>query len=136
MPTGTGYNPQKTSDFEKSKLIFSGQTIYFDALENDTTDGDLTLADDVLITGGQLLVKGGNIHDQVFMQVVHPTAGVLNEFVSGWRINPDSTDQFTIVLNYPAKIPAGLIIRCKYIADATTGTRDVAVNLHLHKVLE
>lgn len=132
---GSIYDPVKTADFEKTKINFSGQSISLTCEENATSEGDLELADDYLMTGGMLLVKGGGFSDRVYVQIVHPTYGVVNEFISGYRICEDMIKQFDISLNYPAKLPAGLKIRCKYVAGDAVGTRDVAVNLYLHKVL-
>jgi hypothetical protein len=129
------YDPQKLSDFEKGKLEFSGQSIYFECSESMTQSADYLVTDDILITGGILLVKGGKLEDRVYLQVVHPTAGVINEFISGYRISEDVNKQFEMNLPYPAKIPAGLSIRCKYVADALVGIRDIAVNFYFHKIM-
>lgn len=137
MPTNTTYNPTNTNDFDKTKLNFSGKSITFDCRPGETAYSDLQLTDDSLMTGGILLVKGGEINDQVYLQIAHPTLGVVNEFVSGFRIIEDQIKQFELQLNYPAKIFAGLSIRCKYVACSTMeSTRSIALNLILHKVLE
>ena len=136
MAINTNYNPANVKDFEKGKLNFSGQSIYLECEPSLDNSADLALADDYLLTGGILLVQGGNFHDRVYLQVVHPTYGVIAEFVSGFRILPDSVKQFELQLDYPAKLYAGMSLRCKYVADAATGTRDIAVNFFLHKVLE
>ena len=72
---------------------------------------------------------------QVYFQVVHPVLGVVNEFVSGFHIIEDEQKQLDLQLNYPAKLTKGLKIRCKYVAQEGTGTRDIAVNFYLHKIL-
>lgn len=135
MPSNTIYNPLRTLDFTKDMVLFSGKSIYFDAATNAVTEADLTLTDDMLLTGGQLLVKGGDIHDVISLQIVHPTLGVVSEFVTDWHINPDQTEQFILNMNYPAKLATGLKIRCKYTAYDSLANRDVCVNLYLHKVL-
>jgi len=131
----SGYDPVNVNDFEKSKLSFSGQGIYFECSENAEASQDLVLADDYLLTGGTLIVKGGDLHDKVYLQVIHPQAGLLSEFVSGFRVIGDQQKQFDLQLPYPAKIPGGLSLRCKFVAGATVGVRDIAVNFYLHKVL-
>ena len=135
MASNTIYNPLKVSDFTKDSIKFSGQSIYFQCESNTEASQDYTLTDDMLLTGGILLVKGGKFTDRIYLQVVHPIAGVVDEFVSGFRVAEDSNEQFKIDLPYPAKIPAGLKIRCKYVSSSDVGTRDVAVNFFLHKVL-
>jgi len=135
MPTNTNYDPKKSSDFTKDDLQFSGQAIYFECLENTESFGELTLAEDFLLTGGDLLVENGKIEDKIFLQIIHPTFGVVNEFVSGYRIMSDSVLQTKINSGYPAKLSAGLKIRCKYVAGAGTAARKIAVNLSLHRVM-
>jgi hypothetical protein len=135
MPTNTQYNPQKTSEFTKDNLQFSGQAIYFECPPSSDQHTDLQLTEDYLLTGGRLLVKGGNLEDTVFIQIVHPIYGVVNEFISGYRVASDTELQINLSLDYPAKLPAGLSIRCKYVSNAETGTRKIALNMFLHKVL-
>ena len=135
MPTNTTYNPERKSEFTKGNLLFSGQTIYFEINESQDSYSDLTLTDDYLLTGGRLLVENGNIGDQVYLQIVHPIFGVVNEFVSGYRISPDTSLQLDLDLDYPAKLPAGLSIRCRYVSNSNVAQRKIAINLYLHKVL-
>jgi hypothetical protein len=135
MATNTTYNPEKVSDFEKSKLNFLGQSISESTLENTTKNVDLTLTDDFLLTGGVLMVKNGKMTDKVSLQIVHPVYGVVNEFVKEYRVVEDEQVQFKIDLPYTAKLPAGLKIRCSYIASSELGERTFALNIFLHKVL-
>lgn len=135
MATNTIYNPQRKSEFVKDNLQFSGQVIYFECLPSTNTFSDLLLTDDYLLTGGRLLVENGNLADKLYIQIVHPTLGVLNEFISGYRISPDTSLQLDLDLDYPAKLSAGLSIRARYISDVATPTRKIALNLYLHKVM-
>lgn len=136
MPTNTLFNPKTLNEFNKDHLEFSGQAIFLICDVSETQSQDLVLSDDYLVTGGDLLVEGGLIDDKIFLQVVHPVAGVIKEFISGFRIASDTIKQLNLQLPYPAKIPAGLSLRCKYISAATGSTRKIAVNFYLHKVLE
>lgn len=136
MPINTLFNPKTLSEFNKDHLEFSGQAIFLNCNVSETQSQDLVLADDYLVTGGDLLVEGGLIDDKIFLQVVHPVAGVIKEFISGFRIASDTIKQLNLQLHYPAKIPAGLSLRCKYIASADGALRKIAVNFYLHKVLE
>lgn len=135
MPTNTQYDPQKKSEFVKDNLLFSGQAMYFECSPSLEQFGDLLLTHDYLLTGGRLLVENGKIGDKFYMQIVHPTYGVVNEFISGYRVSPDTTLQMDLDLDYPAKLPAGLTIRCKYIASSDMLSRKIALNLYLHKIL-
>lgn len=135
MASNTTYNPEKVSDFEKSKLNFAGKSVTGVVNENEIINADYTLSDDMLMTGGVLIVKEAKITDKVSLQIVHPLYGVVNEFVTDYRLAEDQQVQFKLDLPYPAKILAGLTIRCKYQASEQNGQRTFSVNLLLHKVL-
>lgn len=135
MPSDTTYNPEKVSDFEKSKLNFAGKSISATVNENETVNADYTLADDMLMNGGVLIVKEAKITDKVSLQIVHPIYGVVNEFVTDYRLAEDQQVQFNLELPYPAKLATGLTIRCKYVASEEKATRIFALNILLHKVL-
>ena len=112
------YNPEHISHIEKSKVSLNGIGVYGESEVTDITIPvethiDLTLTDDMLLTGGTLLVKGGNLEDKVSMQVIHPTLGIVKEFVTNYRIIEDSIKQFEMASAYPAKIPANLTLRLK-----------------------
>jgi hypothetical protein len=136
MPINTSFNPKTISEFTKDHLEFSGQALAFECLASATQTQDLMLSEDYLITGGSLIVEGGNIEDMIYLQVIHPVAGVLKEFITGYRIASDVSKQIELELKYPAKIVAGLGLRCKYVAGTTVSTRKIAVNFYLHRVLE
>lgn len=129
------YDPQKVSDFEKGKLNFSGKSCLGTSTTGQITNIDIVLTDDHLITGGILIVTGGKTLDMFSFQVVHPTFGVVNEFVSQYRVIQDSNRQFELSLPYPAKLAGGLSLRCKYESSAELGTRTIALNYMLHKIL-
>lgn len=136
MASNTTFKPIRSADLTADALNFAGHGTYGECVaENTEVHIDLQLADDVLLTGGVLLVKGGKFEDKISMQVVHPTMGVLNEFVTDYRVVEDSQKQFDLSSAYPAKIYAGLILRIKYVSCAIPGVRDIAANYYLHKVL-
>jgi hypothetical protein len=135
MPANTTYAPTNINEFNKSCLTFSGKSVSFDCEPNETEVCDLEMTDDCLLTGGTLIVKGGNIKDNISLQVVHPTFGVVNEFVSKFGIIEDSQKQFDKQLNYPAKIFAGLKLRVSYESFNSGSTRSIVLNYDLHKVL-
>jgi len=136
MAINTNFNPKTLNEFTKDHLEFAGKSVFLNAIENSTTEQDLIFTDDMLLTGGELLVEHGTIEDLIYLQVVHPTYGVIKEFITGYHIAPDSVRQITLNIQYPSKLPAGLSIRCKYVAASGGLTRKVAVNLFLHKILE
>lgn len=125
-----------TNQFTSDAVKFAGASASDDAVADETKTIDYTVPYDLCITGAAVVVKGGSIDDKVCLQVVHPQAGVLDEFVTDWYMNEDRNHQFTIDLDYPANIPAGLIIRAVYKANSQAGTRNVRINYFLHKVIE
>jgi hypothetical protein len=139
MPINTTYNPLNLNDFEKTKINKNAQGVSIIIPAGTDVSIDLLLTDDTLVTGADCLVKGAIAGDTVDFQIYGPNpltgiSGVLNQFVTKWFINPDSTQQSTPHSNYPAKIPAGLTLRIIY---HSTGTTDVwfAANYNLEKVL-
>lgn len=135
MPTNTTYNPVHTDQFEKSKLNKDAKGVLGVAVAGASTQLDLTLTDDVLISGGHgFLAKGAAWGDKVDFQVVHPIAGLVLQFLTGWYVNPDQTQQAIPSSSYPAKLPAGLILRVVYHSVGGTDV-DIAVNYNLEKVL-
>lgn len=135
MPSNTTYNPENIKDFIKTNLHFLGKSIRFNAASGAETSGVHTLTDDVLVTGGILLVKGGNLNDRIYLDVLAPNDALLLTFVDGFVIRPDTVNQLNLDLNYPAKLFTGFKIRARYVADSAAGEREVGVNLFLHKVL-
>jgi hypothetical protein len=137
------FNPMSEYELSKDKLNFAGKSAS-GILSVEEVNGsivanelaiDITLADDHLLFGGSLAVKGGKFGDKVSLQVVHPQVGVLNEYITDYGIVEDQQKQFDIVNKYPAKIPAGLILRVKYIPCTEPGIRSITVFYPLHKVL-
>lgn len=129
------YSPQNINSFEKDKLEFFGQGVYGEIQESQTLSFDLVLDDDVLITGGFLNVKNGKFGDKASLQFVHPTFGVIKEPIKNYGMIEDQQRQFSIELEYPKVVPAGIIIRLSYVADATVGVRGVHINYFLHKIM-
>jgi hypothetical protein len=102
----------------------------------DIKNIDLTLVDDVLVQGVEtLLVYGADKNDKISLQVVHPIAGVVNQFCTDYFIDASMVTQRLNIPCYTAKLPAGLKLRLVYKASAAIGIRDIKVNWLLHKVL-
>lgn len=135
MPNNTAFDPKNLNDFEKTKLNKDARGIQGTAIAGTTTSFDLTLTDDTVMAGGNaFLAKGAVAGDCVSFQIIHPIVGILNQFITDWYLNPDSTAQAVPTSNYPAKLPAGLILRVVY---TSVGSSDVwvAINYNKEKVL-
>lgn len=128
MPSNTIYNPQTVGEFEKSKLNFNGQKVSGICSAGETANLDLTLTDDCLMTGASVTLINRLPSDNIKLQIVHPTAGVLFQYIDWYAKDFDKE------IPYPAKIPAGLILRLVYVSTGAQGV-EIYLNYSLHKVL-
>jgi hypothetical protein len=94
------------------------------------TNLEITLAEELHIDGGTIVVKDANPGDYCTFQVVHPLAGVVEQFVNKWFVIPGSGKMDVNV--YRAKVPAGLKIRVVYNNEGSTDV-ECGINLRLHK---
>lgn len=121
-------NPGNNTDqFKVACIGFTGT-----ATAGETTNIDFTMPDCRYIVGLNLVLKNHKIGDTVSFQVVHPQAGVLDEFATNWNVCDDEGDQKIVEFPLRGKIPQDIIIRLVY---TSSGTDDVyvACNLMLHK---
>lgn len=128
MPISTIFDPKSTSEMTKANLNFNGQKMMGTVLPGTTQNIDLTLTEDHLLTGATLILTNASSDDEVKFQIVMGTT-VVNQFIDWYAKDLDKD------IGYPAKIPAGLIIRVVYKNTNTTNSVKVRVNLNLHKIL-
>ena len=128
------YNPKTVADFNKDYLNVDHQGVGAIVPAGTVGNIDYTLSDDHLLVGAILLAENTAFDDSICLQIIHPTMGVVNQFVTNWAMSTDKEEKFNRQEGFPAKIPAGLKIRCAY---TSTGSVDVKVkmNLFLHKIL-
>ena len=130
MPSNTGFNPQNTLEFEKSKLSKDALG-YSDTVPAGTTKNiDLVISDDALILTSCILIEGAVKGDKWTMQAIHPQAGVVFQPITDWLVAWTTLHQPLPVANFPAKIYAGLTLRIVY---TSTGGTDVWVGINLDK---
>lgn len=122
--------------FNSDAVKFAGAAASGDVLALETKNVDYTVPFDVVLTGAVVIVKNASIDDKISLHVAHPVAGIMETFVTDWFMAEDDNQQFALQLNYPANIPAGLIIRAVYKADGVQLTRQVRINYLLHRVIE
>lgn len=139
MPTT--YTPTNIDQFSSAALNFRGTGVTATMNTETTTDLDLAIYEDRVMTGGVVLTKGSTFGDYIRLQVVdkdnilgYGAGTVLNEFVTNWYVTDDTQAQFPLECPYPAKIISGLYVRIKYTSTGTTAVK-LAVNFMLHKVL-
>ena len=135
MPSNTTYDPQNNEQFSKSKLSTSWIGVSGTANYGTTTNIDYTLVDDLLITGLMIIAKNQLFGDTVTMQVLFPNGSIANTFGNSCYIPDDSQKVIDVDSKYPAKIPAGFILRLIYTSTSLNTNVDVKINYKLHKVL-
>lgn len=128
--TGSTYDPSTTVSLQKERLNFSGQKVYASVPFGTTQDIDLTITDDYLITGAQIILAGNCELDEIQIKVMLGTT-VMNQFID-WYAQTLSKE-----LPYPAKLIGGigLKLRATYKNTCTSGAATVRINYSLHKVL-
>ena len=128
------YNPANVNLFEKSKLNKDAIGISGTMVAGDTATLDITLTDDILLCGGNvLLAKNIAWGDSVDFQILSGSV-VLVQFVTNWYLDPSTIAQIVPVSNYPAKVPAGLILRIVYHSVGDVNP-EIAINYNREKIL-
>ena len=126
--TGSIYNPTDVANFDKNKLNYNGQKVQALVPALTTQDLDITITDDHLLTGAQVVLTGNCDLDELQFKVVSGTT-VVNQFIDWYATN------FSKDLPYPAKLVGGLKLRVTYKNTCATGSVNVRINYFLHKVL-
>jgi hypothetical protein len=127
--SGSTYDVMNIYTLDKTKLNFNGLKVSASIPANTVQDIDLTLADDHLFTGAQIILTGNCDNDEMQIKIVSGTT-VVNQFIDWYATN------MTKELPYPAKIPATLKIRATYKNTCLSNAVNVRVNYSLHKVLQ
>lgn len=139
MPQNTKFDPENINFFNKTKLFKDGKGVSGTAIAGQSTNLDLELADDVLMTGGVFMAQNAAQGDKVDFQVLAPDGQgghvVVAQFIKDWFLDPTVVQQPIPKSAYPAKLVTGLILRVIY---HSVGESNVwmAVNYDREKVLE
>lgn len=123
------FDPQNIYDYQKAKLNKDAKGVSGTATAGQTTNLDLTLTDDSLITGGNLICVGQAQGDYCHLQVVYGGT-VISQYVTDWFIDPNNSVQKTPIVYYPAKLPTGFTLRLVYVS---TGQNNVWIALNYDK---
>lgn len=124
---------------DADKFRFRGAGISGSASAGETINIDYKLTEERYINGIRLILDGQVFGDHLDFEIVdvdniigYGPGVVLDQFGTDWYVNPDMACQGDILIDYPAKVIAGLYIRIVY---HSVGTEDVGVkaNLYLHK---
>lgn len=132
MASNTTYNPD-VFPLEQSKLQGNGQGVFASCAANTTTNLDISLADDSIITGLELITAGATPGDYIELKVL-AGANIVGIPVPGpWYVQADGALDFR--LEFPMKLVTGLTLRAIYHATVILVTPRVAINYKLWKVL-
>ena len=139
MPVNTKFDPLHFSEYTKKKLNKSTKSVAGTAQENQITNFDLFITDDVCLSGSSLLIDGAVKGDKVSFQILapNPQGGdpiVALTIVDSWYVDWTKVSQEVPKSEYPAKIAAGLTLRLKFEHGAGS-TAWLAINFNLEKVL-
>lgn len=134
-------NLRKNSDFDADRVRFRGTAKSITATANATTNLDLKLTEERLLSGLQILANA-NTGDWAKLQVVDVDniygagAGyIVEEFVDKWFMDANADNQGLFETGYPANIPANLYIRVEYHNTVVLAPVNLRVNYFLHKPL-
>lgn len=134
--TNTIYNPQ-SYPLDGSKVQAAGQGVAATCAANTTTNLDIDLTDDMLVTGAEIVITGASIGDYIQLQVVQ-TANksiVLATPLPGpWYVQQTGDTDFRF--EFPVKATAGMTLRVIYHATVILITPTMAANFKLWKVLQ
>ena len=125
---------QKTVLLEADSCLISlwVSSAWAECPAGQTTDIDITpsATEDRWVSGGFVVHKDSNPGDVVAFKVVHPVAGVVETYVPSWLVTPGTGSELIEV--YPARIPAGLILRVSYTNVGATAAY-CGINYLLHR---
>jgi hypothetical protein len=125
-------NAAKISAFEDSegkRARFRGCAL-IETAAGETKSVDYQLAEDRYVDGAVYDCVGANFGDNVSMEIVHPISNqVLDDFVQNWYV----LDGAVHLKVYPARVPAGLILRFTY-NNVGPNPAKFMINLRLHAV--
>lgn len=139
MPNNTTYSPPNIASMIRTALSFNGQGVSITVPHGTNANLDYLMTDDNLMTGAWIVINNGQYGDYIHFQIVdttgitgHPAGTILNQFITQFYVPSTLSTQLDML--YPAKIIAGLTLRCVY---NSTGTSDVflALNFKFHEVL-
>jgi hypothetical protein len=134
MPSNTTFAPRTQEEFNSGALNYAGTGATATIVANATTNIDIVLSDDMIITGLELVVTAPQAGDYMTLHIIHPIAGEVNQFGYSWYMGTESF-RANYQVRYPAKIYAGMTLRAKYVSVTAIAPTFVAVNYFLHKVL-
>lgn len=118
---------------------FRGKGVSGLATASTVTNIDLKITEERFINGCEVILKDQAFGDSCNFEIVdvdniigYGAGVVLDRFAESWFFSGDVQDQGQFILDYPAKIIAGLYIRIAYTSTGGTNVQ-VRCNYFLHK---
>jgi hypothetical protein len=122
---------------DSSGFRFRGASFKFNATANSETVYDYPLTEERFVHGGMLIVDNVGEDDKATFEVVDKdnifgfgAGAVLDRFIDSFYI--PKNESLEVALAYPARLIAGLYLRCKYTSTHASGAI-IKCNLYLHK---
>lgn len=132
---------RRVLDMDADKVRFRGRGISGTAAAGTTTAIDLKLTEERLLEGGQIILSGHVLGDHIAFEVVdvdnvlgYGAGVVLDQYATNWYVDPSTTGQYVIRLEYVAFILANLYLRLTYTSTGGS-TVSVCINYFTHKPL-
>lgn len=130
MATNTIYDVMNMSLIDKAKVNYNGVKRKEIVPPGETKNIDIIFSDDILLTGACFILTNSSSDDEIQIQIVHPNGiTVLNQFIDWYAKDLDKD------LPYPAKIPAGLIVRFVYKNTSEINSVTCRINYSTHKII-
>lgn len=132
MASGTVYIPQ-VYPLDASKVSGFGQGASATCGANTTTNIDLLITDDCIITGLELIISGASKGDYVALSVLVSGVAVATPIPGPWYLPQNGDNIFD--LSIPIKLVSGMTLRAAVTTTVVLVTPFVAINYKLWKVL-
>ncbi len=132
MPSNTTYQPDMYP-LDSTRVEGYGQGVGAICSANGTTNMDLTLTDDVIVTGLEILTGSVTPGDYAQLQVLVAGVPVRAPIPGPWYLQADGKSDHRMEM--PLKAVAGMVLRVKVTTTTPLITPFVAVNFKLWKVL-
>lgn len=134
MATNTKYNPVTLAELDSGKLEGAGQGVSAICNANGTTNLDIVLADDMIVTGLHIVVNGASLGDWAELKVLLTANGAtLKTPIPKWYLPITDTLDFAMVM--PVKATSAMTLRVVVHTTVVLVTPYVAVNYKLWKIL-
>jgi hypothetical protein len=136
------YKPTNIDNLEAQKVNYNGFGVNTLVAAGSTQNIDFPITDDILLWGGQRLIKDAAFGDKIDVQIVVTASGtipngaggflpagtVVRQFYTNWYVSEGTSDH-EFLSPCPRVVSAGFTIRYIY---HSVGSTDVQLSVNLH----